>query len=57
MLVGAESPQVDEFEEFSEEPWTKAELTSAKNAQYWTDDWDNEDPDFTEKVRSILSAP
>jgi hypothetical protein len=53
----AETPIVDEFEEFSEEPWTKAELASAKKTQYWTDDWDNEDNTFTEKVRSILAAP
>jgi hypothetical protein len=56
MLAAAETPKVDEFEEFSEEPWIKEEQASTKKAEYWTDDWDNEDPEFIEKVRRLLAA-
>ncbi len=55
MLAAAEPPKVDEFEEFEEEIWSEPR-NDLENAKYWTDDWDNEDPNFINQVRNILAT-
>ena len=55
MLTAVEPPRVDEFEEFEEEVWSE-QHNDLENAKYWTDDWDNEDPDYIIQVRNILAT-
>ena len=55
LATAVEPPKVDEFEEFEDESWSQFDNES-DHAKYWTDDWDNEDPDFINQVRNVLAS-